>query len=802
MEKSQFKGFILTLIFGPLGLFYSSIPIALGILVVAIVIGAISLEAALSFWPISIVISVFTVRRNNSKAKLKAQKVEKGAELETGRIELADFRIAESSEYTEKSKRENKQPGIWVKPGEKVKVGKFRIQRGFFYVGGQLKGLDNYDYGNDPSLIDPTLKIDVKSPDYAGDQMDYWPSYSRISPQSRAAYIEWLASDRSDPETYIGYIFLSLYGIERRLLVDDKNGMVSDEERKILIQELKRLKNVYGDNRSFNAYVTGLLSHVWVINHQDRNEQPDYDLLVAKRDFTSVFKFLLAKTVQNEEPVNAELALAWVKSHPEFTLRTPARRCPDEFDALFKIHYRSKFGDGLKISPNKIRLQLEYHPASASLRGYQGVEFDLPDVSRLKAPVKKLMTLAESCTGELDPFSRFVGRPENSHDSLSALSLLPNDLIASVSNPKFENFKAWLKTQVSESHGLVSVESILRHFGEDAPLRINKKEAEMLSNVAEKAGFGIVPDIRFHHAKPDIEGKVVLFAGGHGESFSPSNEFGKVGTILRLGTLVAAIDDHISDSEVSLLKELISQNDQLTETERRSLDAYMIWRLNTAPNMSGLKKRLAALSASEKVAISYILIGVALADGKIDPAEINQLEKLYKQLGLDKAMVTSDIHSLSSSRLLRTERERKSSPESPAKAQATAASTFSLDRNLLRLYEEETKDVQSVLESIFADDDLVDQPEDVVIADPQPGNGSGPGLDAKYQLLYDKLIIRAEWTYEEMEGLCDGLQLMTDGAVETINDWAFENVGAPLIEDGSTVYVDIELAEEIGALQT
>ena len=359
-----------------------------------------------------------------------------------------------------------------------------------------------------------------------------------------------------------------------------------------------------------------------------------------------------------------------------------------------------------------------------------------------------------------------------------------------------------MNTQVSESHGLVSVKSILQHLGEDAPLRINKKEAEMLSNVAEKAGFGIVPDIRFHHAKPDIEGKVVLFAGGHGESFSPSNEFRKVGTILRLGTLVAAIDDHISDSEVSLLKELISQNDWLTETERRSLDAYMIWRLNTAPNMSGLKKRLAALSASEKVAISYILIGVALADGKIDPAEINQLEKLYKQLGLDKAMVTSDIHSLSSSRLLRTERERKSSPESPAKAQATAASTFSLDRNLLRLYEEETKDVQSVLESIFADDDLVDQPEDVVIADPQTGNGSGPGLDAKFQLLYEKLITRAEWTYEEMEGLCDGLQLMTDGAVETINDWAFENVGAPLIEDGSTVYVDIELAEEIGALQT
>ena len=65
-----------------------------------------------------------------------------------------------------------------------------------------------------------------------------------------------------------------------------------------------------------------------------------------------------------------------------------------------------------------------------------------------------------------------------------------------------------------------------------------------------------------------------------------------------------------------------------------------------------------------------------------------------------------------------------------------------------------------------------------------------------------KLISKAEWPYEELEGLCNGLQLMTAGAVETINDWAFDKVGAPLIEDGSTVFIDLELAAEITAMQT
>ena len=716
--------------------------------------------------------------------------------------DLASFRISVTTEDSEKQNTKNKQPGRWIQPGEAVKVGKFEIHRGFLYVGGQLKASTDYYSDNDPSLIDPTLRIDVRSPDYAGDQMSYWPSYSRISPQSRAAYIEWLSSDRNDPETYIGYVFLYFYGIERRLLVDDKNGGVSDEERKALIQELKRLKNVYGDHRSFGSYVTALLSHAWVVNHKSLEEQPDYDLLVAKRDFTSFFKFLLAKAIQNGDPVNAELALAWVKSHPEFTLRTPARRCPLEFDALFRMRYRSKFGDGLKITPTTTRLQLTYHPANQALIGYQHIRLDLPDVSRLSAPVKKLMTLAESCTSELDRFSRYVGRPGNSHDSLGALSLLPTDLISSVSSPQFETFKAWMKTQLSESNGVISVDSILQHFGEDAPLKINKKEAEMLSSIVEKAGFGIAPDVRFHHAKPDIDGKVVLFVGGHGANFTPSSEFRKVGTILRLGTLVAAIDDHVSDSEVSALHDLIDQNNRLTETEKRSLDAYMLWRLHTPPNMSGLKKRLDALCASEKIAISHILIGIALADGKIEPAEIRQLEKLYTQLGLDRGMVASDIHKLSSSRLPRPDRASKSSSAAPTRGETHPATSFSLDRDFLRLLEEETKEAQSVLESIFADESVTEESEVAPHTGAPPTNGSMSGLDTQHQQLYDKLISKAEWACEEMEELCNGLQLMPDGAVETINEWAFENVDAPLIEDGSTVYIDIGLAEEIAELQT
>ena len=744
--------------------------------------------------------------------------------------ELIDFRIDLSEGFFPKSRDKNQQPTRWIQPGETVKIGNFAIQRGFFYVGGHLKSPDPFELDHDPSLVDPTLDVDADATEYIGERPEYWYGYGSFTPQDRAEFLAWLASDRSDPETFIDYVLLYFCGIERRLLIDDMDGRVPDDERKALMQELSRLKSVYGGHRSFNNCVSRLLSYVWAINYGKFDEPPDDELLFAKSSFSSAFKVALAETAQSGEPVRAELALAWVRSHPDFTLRTPARRCPELYDTLFKMRYNQEFGAGLTLKPGRAKLRLEYYPANPALQYLIPAPYlDLPDVSRMKTPFKKLMILAGSCADELDSFSRFLGKTGNSPESLQALSLLPDDLVSLRPDSQLERFKVWVKTKLSDSGGtasaqsmadrnvgkerldqhdiihcesLVSVASLLSQLGEEAPTAINSKEAQMLSNVAEKAGHGIAPDIRFHHAKPDIDGTIVLFAGGHGQNFVPSSEFNKVVTMLRLGALAASADEHISDSEVSALNDAIAHNSRLTETEKRSLYAYTLWRLHSPPSKTGLKKGLDALSASEKVAISHVLVGVALADGKIDPAEIRQLEKLYTQLGLEKGMVARDIHSLASSRSPRSERKSGTSSATPIKAQDGSTSAFTLDHELLRRYEGETREAQSVLESILVDEDPLEESDNETSTAAPTGSGSIPGLDIQYRRLFDKLIAKEEWTHEEMKRLCDSLQLMTDGAVETINDWAFVHVGAPLIEEGSAVHIDIDIAEEIAALQS
>ncbi|NTV51339.1 MAG: hypothetical protein HGA69_00685, partial [Desulfobulbaceae bacterium] len=62
---------------------------------------------------------------------------------------------------------------------------------------------------------------------------------------------------------------------------------------------------------------------------------------------------------------------------------------------------------------------------------------------------------------------------------------------------------------------------------------------------------------------------------------------------------------------------------------------------------------------------------------------------------------------------------------------------------------------------------------------------------------FDRLLQQETWERSSLHDLCKELGLMVDGAMEVLNEWAFDNANAPLIEDGDPVFVDVNLAREI-----
>ena len=230
--------------------------------------------------------------------------------------ELATFTISVSTSYGgQETKSNNKTKGCWITPGELISVAGHEICGGFFYFGGRLPDLDGY--GVEASLVDSSLPI-YRDTDmlYQDETLGYWPSFNRLSESSRGAYLTWLASERENPNVPLGYVFIYFYGLERRILVDSKEGGVADAEFKSIYQELQRLRSIYGSNRSFAGYSLRLmelmaLMRPGVVAFEEQDEQHHDSLL---------FRYQLATRVSKGEPIPAHLALTWIKNSQEYTL--------------------------------------------------------------------------------------------------------------------------------------------------------------------------------------------------------------------------------------------------------------------------------------------------------------------------------------------------------------------------------------------------------------------------------------------------------------------------------------------------
>jgi len=680
----------------------------------------------------------------------------------------------------EPEKTTNKQKGRWISEDEQLSVNERKLTKGFFYFGGVMNSLDGY--GIEPSLVDDkrsALSPSVDSEIYTDESLGYWPTYASLSKGSRGAYLDWLASDRSNPNTPIGYVFIYFYGFERRVIENKSNNQISNEEYIAIFEEVLRLNSVFNANRSFRGYSTNFLE-LMALQRPALFEDRLSDIPETNNALS--FKVNLAKTIANGNPVTAPLALEWLKNTFEYSLKTPARRCEKEFNQLFQIRFSEKFGEGISVKPNKTKLRLSYHAASNGVHGVDLELGDLPDPSVLKGPIKKLIPIAEQCTEELSSYSRYLGKADTSRNDIAALMLLPKELANEANSPVIESFKSWANQIISSNDGLTTVKDFWTHTGTPLPKAFNKKENELVANLAAKAEIGIAPDQRFHHAKLKIDDYIVLFSPGHGEFFEPSTTFNQVSLAIRLGAMVATIDGIVDQHEKIALQTLINHDDKLSPSEKNSLNAYLTWRLNSPVNNTGLKARIEKLGVPQVEFLKKFMLSIALADGKIDASEIKQIEKLYTSLGLDKSLVTSDIHAFASS---------KKPISATSNDVPIDKSTFQLDEGILAMHESDTNDAKSMLESIFAVDE---EPE---LEASTTADADKEGLDSPYKELFETLIAKESWPRKEVHELCVKLNLMVDGALETINDWAYDKVDAPVLDDDGDIYVDLEIVEEL-----
>lgn len=684
----------------------------------------------------------------------------------------------------------------WVPPGRDAKIGNRCTPGGMVYVGSNLPSVHS-GHRIEPALIDPAAPREDVHPDLSGSDMGYWPSYSGISPKSRAGYLAWLEGGRSDPDAGLGLVFLFFYGLERRALHDAKSDPIARAEIPQIQAEVERLLTIYEASGSFRNYANGFLGVLGHITgsvggvHTPRAYQSGYELPVDIRCAAGAAS-------QEGRPIIGNLAFAWATSDPSISLRTPARRCRDEFRELFLRRYAAKHGPGLLIKPCKRRVQIEYRPASASFAGLYRAPTDLPDVASLVEPTRKLAEIVEEATTALEAYSRKLGRDPSAEARLAAAALLPPELIESHAPQEIRDHIArlWQRLEGREVEVFAAAEVLGPWLPEDGG-KLSKKDAVAAASMLAHTGIGVEPDVRFGGIKVSATDKVAIFPVQPRDPEAPSASYAAATLIVHLAAMVTAADGSLSMEEEKQLQGQITRALQLEAGERRRLSAHVALLLASPPSLTGVKKRVETLTAEQRRSIGRYLVQVAAADGHIDGAEVTTLTKLFRVLSLDPAGVHEDLHAIQSQVpgydapvLVRpAESADPGAPVPPRPLESQPSESPGLDMSVIEAKLQESASVSALLSSIFVDEEpgvpSADEPEE-----------EGP-LDRAHLALLRDLTQKPTWSREEFEVLAEQRGLMPDGALDTLNDMAWDTCDEVLAEDGDPLEINLDVCKTL-----
>lgn len=708
----------------------------------------------------------------------------------------------------------------WIGSGEKVEVGDITIQAPMTYFVDSRKG--NND---EPAAIDVARPVS-RTPSHSGSrELGYWPNYAGLTPEQRRVYIEWLARGRRQLPPELGYTFLFIYGLERRALLE---GM----DHALVFDELLRLRAMYDAqtsavSRSFDSYTSCFLWFL-AVAFPDAVGTARIERLARATDWWTEDSLgaMLAWFAESGAALPAWAAFAVAETLPTSQRSVVIKRVGEQFRDLFRRRFDERFLGGLPLRCSKAPLVHRYRPASAALTT---AEVRVANVMGVPSQFKPLSEIWNQSVADLRRLSSVVGRGEHPTETPAAWEALPPELRADVDHPSCDAVQELVMRETREDgRTFVSAMKLAAVLGIDAAEKLTQGQARRLCETAGHTGYCVEPDARLTGKGYRADEVVALFLRMTDAEPDPTR-YEAAACMLRAGMVMAAADGTVHEAETTLLMQQIRHAFELGEDEVRRLEALRSLLEHRPTDMTGFGRLTKGLPLEQRKSIGRLMLALMAADGVVSGDELRLFRKAYRAMGLPPADAEADIASLSQEAVdepptIRAAAHERAAGETippPPTSGPPAGGGLRLNRAAIASIMNDTREVAKMLaDAMRAEAD--DAPTSVaagqattatVDADPIPPmmvkpdvleslaspavtQTSDSTLPVRYAAFCQVLLARADWTLADAEASARQHGHMLSGAIEALNDWAFEKYGGLLfVEEGERLVVERHLLQ-------
>lgn len=657
----------------------------------------------------------------------------------------------------------------------------------------------------DASLISADLPV-APPGEYQPDQMGYWPRYSQCDPEQRAVYLEWLLGGRKDPAVELGYVFIYIYGLERRILVDH-------QDFDLAVEEVLRLLEIYRKSNSFRRYAESLVwTAAWCSTRGSPLSAATLSKAVSATELWQGDTLPLALAVlwKLGIPVPRRLAYVVAERDPRSLRSVVVNRRNAEFRELFKKTYRQQYGKGLSLETSKRNAVIEYRPASGTLLKQQAqIRYEIPNVLGITRQFKGLVDLWNSGIDSLKDYDRLARTSPEETLTAAKYEALPPELRRG-EHPEMEQW-CHVKDEHADEDGwtVAPISTLATIKGYERRGTLTKRQCQELLATADCIGFGIEPDARQtgqNYKWDEMVSMLLLDEDDTGDSAS----YVGASVLFRLGVSIAEADGKVDEEELKTIYDHLGRFFDLSPNHARRLEHLKHLLLKTGSSGLELAKRLnRSLTIAQRGMIGEFLVGIAAADQVITPQELQALRRAYRLLeldpgDLDKLLVT--LTPPSTEELVEIQqgaagKQGEVIPRPPrpddrvlrldmaaiARIMSETREVAELLTQAMSIDEEET---ETVIQADKADIEPQPPVETQQIVDTQVAVLERPvvarfdGLEVRFCGFLEQVVSRETWPRSELSSLARQHGLMLNGAIENINEWSQEKLGDWVIDEG------------------